>query len=166
MTPPCRTPRETGNASDWTSFQLTLNHWVWYHVSRKQTTQVPFSATSLKAKAKYGQQCQKPWRHQQSSNNDKVETEFHFVMECSKLQNLQNELFFIITKKGHTFMHLNIIDKFLYILRSEINTCTIAKFINIKCMNYIVVFYITLNLIFCDFTSFTYIFTIPVTNKS
>ena len=25
-------------------------------------------------------------------NNDKVETEFHFVMECSKLQNLRNEL--------------------------------------------------------------------------
>ena len=58
-------------------------------------------------------------------NNDKVETEFHFVMECSKLQTLQNELFFITTEKYHTF----IIDKFLYILSSEINTCTIAKFI-------------------------------------
>ena len=62
-------------------------------------------------------------------NNDKVETEFHFVMECSKLQNLRNELFFIITERDHTFMHLNITDKFLYILNSEINTCTIAKFI-------------------------------------
>ena len=47
-------------------------------------------------------------------NNDKVETEFHFVMECSKLQNLRNELFFIITERDHTFMHLNVIDKFLY----------------------------------------------------
>ena len=28
-------------------------------------------------------------------NNDKVETEFHFVMECSKLQNLRNESFII-----------------------------------------------------------------------
>ena len=32
-------------------------------------------------------------------NNDKVETGFHFVMECSKLQNLRNELIFIITKR-------------------------------------------------------------------
>ena len=62
-------------------------------------------------------------------NNDKVETEFHFVMECSKLQNLRNELFFIITERDHTFMHLNITDKFLYMLNSEINTCIIAKFI-------------------------------------
>ena len=61
-------------------------------------------------------------------NNGKVETEFHFVMECNKLQTLRNELFLIITEKDHTFMHLNIIDKFLYI-SSEINTCTIAKFI-------------------------------------
>ena len=50
-------------------------------------------------------------------------------MECSKLQNLRNELFFIITERDHAFMHLNITDKFLYILNSEINTCTIAKFI-------------------------------------
>ena len=62
-------------------------------------------------------------------NNGKVETEFHFVMECNKLQTLRNELFLIITEKDHTFMHLNIIDKLLYILSSEINTCTIAKFI-------------------------------------
>ena len=50
-------------------------------------------------------------------------------MECNKLQTLRNELFLIITEKDHTFMHLNIIDKFLYILSSEINTCTIAKYI-------------------------------------
>ena len=62
-------------------------------------------------------------------NNDKVEMEFHFVMECTKLQTLRNEVFFIITEKYHTFMYLNIIDKFLYILSSKINTCTIAKFI-------------------------------------
>ena len=31
-------------------------------------------------------------------NNGKVEAEFHFVMECSKLQNLRNELFFINQK--------------------------------------------------------------------
>ena len=47
----------------------------------------------------------------------------------SELQNLWNELLFIITERDHTFMHFNIIDKFLYILSSEINTCTIAKFI-------------------------------------
>ena len=35
-------------------------------------------------------------------NNDKVETEFYFVMECSKLQTLRNELFFIITEEDHT----------------------------------------------------------------
>ena len=58
-------------------------------------------------------------------NNDKVETEFHFVMECSKIQTLRNER----TEKGHAFMHLNIIDKFLYVLSSENNTCTTAKFI-------------------------------------
>ena len=28
-------------------------------------------------------------------NNDKVETEFNFVMECSKVQNLRNELFLL-----------------------------------------------------------------------
>ena len=37
-------------------------------------------------------------------NNGKVETEFHFVMECNKLQTLRNELFFIITEKDHTFI--------------------------------------------------------------
>ena len=62
-------------------------------------------------------------------NNGKVETEFHFVIECNKLQNLQNELFFIITKSDPSFMHLDIFDKFLNILSSENNTCTIAKFI-------------------------------------
>ena len=29
-------------------------------------------------------------------NNGKVETEFHFVMECNKLQTLRNEMFLII----------------------------------------------------------------------
>ena len=33
-------------------------------------------------------------------------------MECSKLHNLQNELFFIITERDHTFMHLNVTDNF------------------------------------------------------
>ena len=63
-------------------------------------------------------------------NNGRVETEFHFVIECNKLQNLQNELFFIITKSDPTSMQLDIFNKFfLYILSSENNTCTIAKFI-------------------------------------
>ena len=64
-------------------------------------------------------------------NNGKVETEFHFVMKCSKLQNLRNKLFFItgITKSDLSFMHFNIFDKFLYILSSANNNCTIAKFI-------------------------------------
>ena len=80
-----------------------------------------------------------------------------------KLQNLRNELFFIINERDHTFMHLNIIDKLLYIPSSEINTCTIAKFINfIKCINHVVVFYITLNLILCDF----YIIHLHVHNHS
>ena len=47
-------------------------------------------------------------------------------MEYSKLQNV---LFFIITKSDPSFMHLDIIDMFLYILSSKNNTCTIAKFI-------------------------------------
>ena len=50
-------------------------------------------------------------------------------MECNKLQNLWNELFFIITKSDPSFMHLDIFDKFLYILSSENDACTIAKFI-------------------------------------
>ena len=29
-------------------------------------------------------------------NNGRVETEFHFVMECNKLQTFRNELFLII----------------------------------------------------------------------
>ena len=29
-------------------------------------------------------------------------------MECNKLQTLRNELFFIITEKDHTFMHLKV----------------------------------------------------------
>ena len=64
-------------------------------------------------------------------NNGKVETEFHFVVKCSKLQNLQNELFFItgITKSDPRFMYFDIFDKFLYILSSANNNCTIAKFI-------------------------------------
>ena len=41
-------------------------------------------------------------------NDGKVETEFHFVTECNKLQNLRNELFFIITKSDPSFMHLDI----------------------------------------------------------
>ena len=80
-------------------------------------------------------------------NNGKVETEFHFVMECNKLQNFRNELFFIITKSDPSFMHLDIFDKFL---SSENNTCIIAKFIY---TNYAVVFYITLNLAFSLFSS-------------
>ena len=95
-------------------------------------------------------------------NNDKGETEFHFVMECSKLQNLRNELFFIITERDHTFMHLNIIDKFLYILSSEINTCAIAKFIY-KMYKF---FILHLTSYFVIFTPFTYTFTITVTHKS
>ena len=59
-------------------------------------------------------------------NNGKVETEFHFVMECNKLQNLRNELFFIITKSDPSFMHLDIFDKFLYILYPG-RTVTITK---------------------------------------
>ena len=59
-------------------------------------------------------------------NNGQVQTEFHFVMECSKLQNLRNELFFIITRRDPIFTHLDIFDKFLYVLSSA---CTIAKFI-------------------------------------
>ena len=97
-------------------------------------------------------------------NNDKVKTEFHFVMECSKLQNLRNELFFIITERDHTFMHLNITDKFLYILNSEINTCTIAKFIykmyKLRCS-----FFIS-HLISPFVIFFHHTFTITVTHKS
>ena len=47
-------------------------------------------------------------------------------MEYSKLQNV---LFFIIAKSDPSFTHLDIVDKFLYILSSKNNTCTIAKFI-------------------------------------
>ena len=36
-------------------------------------------------------------------NNGKVETEIHFVMECSKLLNLQNVLFCIIVKKPNLY---------------------------------------------------------------
>ena len=75
-------------------------------------------------------------------NNGKVETEFHFVMECNKLQNLRNELLFLITKSHPSFMHLDIFDKFLYILSSENNTCTIAKFIY-KMFKFCCIFFIS-----------------------
>ena len=63
-------------------------------------------------------------------------------------------------------MHFNIIDKFLYILSSKINTCTIAKFIykmyKLRCS-----FFISqLTSSFVIFTPFTYIFTITVSHKS
>ena len=38
-----------------------------------------------------------------------VEVEFDFVLEYSKLLNLQNELFFIITKTDPICMHLDIL---------------------------------------------------------
>ena len=91
-------------------------------------------------------------------NNDKVETELHFLMECNELQNLWNELFFIITERDHTFMHLNITD----ILSSEINTCTIAKFIfKLRCS----FLYHTWPHLLSFFLSFTYTFTITVTRR-
>ena len=73
-------------------------------------------------------------------NNDKVETELHFVMECSILQTLRSELFFIITETDHTFMHLNITGN------SEINT----KMYKLCCS-------------FIISSPFTYTFTIIVT---
>ena len=76
-------------------------------------------------------------------------------MECSKLQNLQSELFFIMTEGDHTFMHLDIIDKFLCIYSSEINICTIAK-LTYKMYRLCCSFKITLNLTFCHF-SLTYL---------
>ena len=98
-------------------------------------------------------------------NNGKVETEFHFGMKCSKLQNLRNELFFIITRIDTIFMHLDIIDKFLYILISENNTCTIAKFIY-RMYKLCCSFISHLTSPFVIFTQFIHTFTITVTHKS
>ena len=51
-------------------------------------------------------------------NNGKVEAEFHLVMECSKLQNLRNEL----TKSDPSFTHHDIIDNFYNIFSCENDT--------------------------------------------
>ena len=59
-----------------------------------------------------------------------IKNDMHSCLcNCSPIINLRNELFFLITKSDPSFMHLDIFDKFLYILSSENNTCTIAKFI-------------------------------------
>ena len=83
-------------------------------------------------------------------NNGKVETEsLKFVMECSKLQNLQNELFFIITKSDPSFMHLDIYLASFYIFL--VLKIILVQLLNlfIECSNCVVVFlYHTYNLTF------------------
>ena len=91
-------------------------------------------------------------------NNGKVETEFHFVMECNKLQNLRNELFFQVLC---TLIYLT---SFYIFLVQKIIPVQLQNLF-IKCSNYVVVFYITLNVTFF-FTLFTHTFTTTVTHKS
>ena len=60
-------------------------------------------------------------------NQNCIEDEFHFIIECITLQGLREQLFLSISLHDASFMHLDNYTKFLYIIQAEHCTAIIAK---------------------------------------
>ena len=60
-------------------------------------------------------------------NQNCIEDEFHFIIECITLQGLREQLFLSISLHDASFMHLDNYTKFIYIIQAEHCTAIIAK---------------------------------------
>ena len=62
-------------------------------------------------------------------NNNSIEDEYHFIMECTPLKELRQQLFLSLSLHDITFMQLDNYFKFLYIIQAEQCTSVIAKYV-------------------------------------
>ena len=61
--------------------------------------------------------------------NTSIEDEYHFIMECTPLKELRQQLFISLSLHDITFMQLDNYFKFLYIIQAEQCTSVIAKYV-------------------------------------